>query len=285
MPVRACSTRASSSVSRPRDGSASARAAVAWSGVGTKWRRVALGSDLSRATARSSRSPGTCQSKPSDVTRLSTATGTCTVTPSAASPGRELVGHVELEVALAPGARVVGRRDLLPRVRGEQLLGEGEQVGPPPPLAAPPAVEVPLGGHVRRDAGVVEREQHLVVDDDVAPPGPLLELGDPVERRAVALPELVLRLPVALDEGRADEDLAGGLGVDPGVLDRAVGHERHAVKRDPLGRDGRAGLAAPARLAHGARHDVRTDLLGPLRLDRWRRPGPTAGSSPRARRT
>ena len=50
--------------------------------------------------------------------------------------------------------------------------------------------------------GVVEGEEHLVVDDDVAPAGALLELGDPGQGGDVALPEVVLRLPVALDEGR-----------------------------------------------------------------------------------
>ena len=182
-------------------------------------------------------------------------------------PGRELVGDVELEVALAPGARVVGGRDLLPGLGREDLLGEGEQVGAPAPLAAPPAVEVPLGEHVGRDPAVVEGEEHLVVDDDVAPAGSLLELGDPGEGGDVALPEVVLRLPVALDEGRPHEDLAGRLGVDPGVLDGAVGDERHAVERHPLGRDGGARPAAPARLADGAGHDVCADLLGPLGLD------------------
>ena len=189
------------------------------------------------------------------------------MTPSAAVPGRELVGDVELEVALPPGPRVVGGRHLLAGLRGEDLLGEGQQVGSPAPLAAPPAVELALGRDVGRDPAVVELVDHLVVDDDVAAPGPLLELLDPLEGAAVGLPELVDRLPVALDEGAADEELARDLAVDPGVLDRAVGDERDAVEGDPLGGDGRPGLAAPARLADGARDDVRPGLLGPLRLD------------------
>ena len=187
---------------------------------------------------------------------------------------RELVGHVELEVALAPAARVVGRRHLLPRVGRQQVLGQREQVGPAPTLSAPPPVEVPFAHDVRRDAGVVEREHDLVVDDDVAPTRPLLELGDAFEGREVAPPELVLRLPVALDERRADEDLAGRLRVDPGVLDRAVGDERDAVERDPLRRHRGTGLAAPPGLADRARDDVGAGLLGPLGLDRGDDPGP-----------
>ncbi len=188
--------------------------------------------------------------------------------------GGELVRDVELEVALAPRGRVVGGRDALAAVGRQVGLGEVEQLGPAPALTAPPPVEVPLGDHVGRDPAVVEREHHLVVDDDVAPAGALLELGDPGEGALVAPPELVVGLPVPLDEGRAEEDLARDHRVDAGVLDGAVGDERHAVERHPLGGDGGPGVAAPPRLAHGAGDDVRPGLLGPLRVDGGDRAGP-----------
>ncbi|KZX19702.1 hypothetical protein ACH61_03202 [Rathayibacter tanaceti] len=55
--------------------------------AGTTFRRRCLGSALIIAVTSSARSPGTSQSKPSGVTRGSSASGTCTVTPSSSVPG------------------------------------------------------------------------------------------------------------------------------------------------------------------------------------------------------
>jgi hypothetical protein len=71
---------------------------------------------------------------------------------------------------------------------------------------------VPPGDDVGRDGIVVEGEQRLLVDDQVAPPGPLLQLRGVGEQGAVGVEERVLRVPVALDQGVADEQLAGDLG-------------------------------------------------------------------------
>ena len=79
--------RARTSSSGPSAGEMPASASRARSGAGTRWRRSALGSERTRAVTRSSRWPGTCQSNPSDRTWLSTASGTCTVTPSSGAPG------------------------------------------------------------------------------------------------------------------------------------------------------------------------------------------------------
>ena len=54
---------------------------------GTTLRRIAFGSVLISAVTRSSRRPGTCQSKPAGATRASSGSGMCTVTPSSSAPG------------------------------------------------------------------------------------------------------------------------------------------------------------------------------------------------------
>jgi hypothetical protein len=86
-PVSRCSSWPSFSTSGRSDGSMRARAALARSGAGMKLRRSCLGSDRISAVASSSRSPGTCQSKPRATTWLSDAIGMCTVTPSTSLPG------------------------------------------------------------------------------------------------------------------------------------------------------------------------------------------------------
>jgi len=65
----------------------------------------------------------------------------------------------------------------------------------------------------------------------VAAAGALLELGRLLDEGGVVTEEVVPGLPVALDEGVPDEQLARGLRVDPAVADLAVGDERDAVQR------------------------------------------------------
>ena len=81
------SSRPRTSSSGPSAGPIRARAEVAQLGAGMKLRRIALGSDRISSVTSSWRSPGTCQSKPSGSTWLSTARGMWTVTPSASLPG------------------------------------------------------------------------------------------------------------------------------------------------------------------------------------------------------
>ncbi len=149
------------------------------------------------------------------------------------SAGREGVGQRQGErrgqstaqldgVRVVLGAHLTGRRGV-----GEHLGREGEQVRPLAPRLLPPAVEVPRRDDVGRDAGVVQLEQRLVVDGDVPPARPLLELGDPCDGALVVVPEAVVRRPLALDERVPDEQLAGDDGVDRAVL--------HAPARRPAG--------------------------------------------------
>ena len=175
----------------------------------------------------------------------------------------EAVAQRELEIALAPG---VGPAALVDVAADEQLAREGEQVGVRAALVAPPAVEVRAGHHVGGDALVEEGEQRLVVGEDVAPARAPLERLDLLEQPAVVGEEEMARLPVALDERAADEQLARQGGVDRPVGDRAGG-DRQPVQRDALGRDDRRALGLPARLAVRALDEVLGERLDPLRLD------------------
>ena len=64
------------------------------------------------------------------------------------------------------------------------------------------------GDHIGRDALVVEVEERLVVHEDVAAPGAVLQLLDLAEELPVVMEELVVGAPVALDQGVADEQVA-----------------------------------------------------------------------------
>ena len=90
------------------------------------------------------------------------------------------------------------------------------------------------GDDVLADAGVVEVEQGVLVDDDVAPPGAVLELLDLLEQGAVVVEEAVPGVPLAVDQGMPDEELARDRGIDRAVGDEPVGGERDAVQGDPL---------------------------------------------------
>ena len=87
-----------------------------------------------------------------------------------------------------------------------------------------------------------------------------------------------------------DEQLAGVLGVDLRVQHPALGDDRDAVEQHLLERHRRALLGRPGGLGVGALHQVRAELLGPLRLDARGVAGPQArgldelaGHDPRGR--
>ena len=83
----------------------------------------------------------------------------------------------------------------------------------------------------------------------------------------VARDELVLRVPVALDERAADEELARQHRVDRAVGDLAARDDRHPEQRRALGRDDRAALALPVRRLVGVLEQVPGERLDPRRLD------------------
>ena len=154
--------------------------------------------------------------------------------------GLELVGHRQDVLALGPRRRVVLVGDAARALAQEQLLGEGQQVGRLAPRLLPPRVEVASRHDVGGNPLVVEGDERAVVDDDVAPSGAGLELAEPLDEGGVVAEEGVLGVPVALDEGVPDEEVARELGVDATEAHDAPDDERHPVERDPLGRDGRA---------------------------------------------
>jgi len=98
------------------------------------------------------------------------------------------------------------------RARQEQPLGVL-------PFGTPaPDLELPLAGHLGRDALVVEGEDDLVVDQDVPSPRPVLHASDLGDEPSI-VGEEGRRWPVVpLHEGRAQEDLPRTLGVDPPVM-------------------------------------------------------------------
>ena len=132
----------------------------------------------------------------------------------------------------------------------------------------PPLVEVLAADDVLADTGVVELEEGVLVDDDVAAPGPVLELLGLLQQAGVVGQEAVARVPLPLHEGVPDEELARQWGVDPPEVDQPVGDQRDAVQGDALARHDRGTLARPVRLGIGALDEVVAEALGPLGLDR-----------------
>ena len=102
----------------------------------------------------------------------------------------------------------------------------------------------------------------------------MLQLLDLLQQPPVAGEELVRGLPVALDQGVAQEQLAGHPGVDPGVVDLPVGHDRDPVQGDPLGGHDRPPRPRPVGLGVAPLDQVAGQGLGPLGLDPGRLPPP-----------
>ena len=98
---------------------------------------------------------------------------------------------------------------------------------------------MPTGGDLAADPLVVEVEQHLVVNEDVAPPRPVLQFADLVQQRPVGGQELVVGAPFAVDQRVPDEQVAGQFRVDPAEVDRPRGDDGQPEQRDPLRRRSR----------------------------------------------
>ena len=100
--------------------------------------------------------------------------------------------------------------------------------------------------------------------------------ADVASELLVVAEEGVRGVPLAVDQGVADEHLAGERRVDAVVADGAAGHDRQAVQRHRLGDDGAPAALVPARLAVRPLHQVGAEALGPLRLHRGDTAGPQA---------
>ena len=190
--------------------------------------------------------------------------------------GIEAVGDVEREIVLGPRAGEVAwvehRLRRAPQ-RGQLLDREGEQLGVGPAGVLPPLVEL----SARRDRGrqqpVVEREHDRVVGE-VDPADPLAQVAQAVDEGPVGGEERVWRLPVALHERMADEQLAGHRRVEPVEADRPTAHDREAEQRGALGDHGRPATGLPARVVVRPLHEMPAEALGPLGLDRGDGAGP-----------
>ena len=83
-----------------------------------------------------------------------------------------------------------------------------EQLGALPAGLLPPRVEVPPRHDLCGHALLVEGDEVLVVDEQVTSTGAFLPLPQACEQRLVLRREGVVRVPVALDQGVPDEELA-----------------------------------------------------------------------------
>src|SRR5690606_6655534 len=112
----------------------------------------------------------------------------------------------------------------------------------PPPLEA--AGRDDVGG----DAGVVEVVDGLVVAHEIAAAGALFELLALAAQLPVGAVEGLGRVPLAVDEGVAYEQLARVLAVEAGELHAAAVDDGHAEEGDPFVGDDGALLLLPVRL-------------------------------------
>ncbi len=196
-------------------------------------------------------------------------------------PGLEPVGEGEHLIALRPARRevaLVGARGVVDQVGGGHVQKpRGACRGLPPPRLERADVE-DVAGHPRG----VERVHGLVADEDVAAALALLDLLQvPPELEVPALEgrELlvqVMRVPLAVDEGVPQEQLAGEFVVDPRELHAPARDDLHPEERHLLRRDGGTGILRPVRIADAAVREVARELFGPGRVDRRDRPGEQA---------
>ena len=185
----------------------------------------------------------------------------------------ENVLQLVLHRPLAPGVgELPGLGGLT--VRADQgVLGEVQQVRGTVAGLLPPGVEVPGRDDLRGDPRIVEVIEGVVVHDDVAPAGLLLQLGGVLQKLTVVGEEPVAGVPVSLDQRGADEGLARRGRIDLRQGHRAVSDDRQSQQQGLLVDHGGAALRRPVRFRIGVLHHVRGDLLDPLRGQRGDCPG------------
>ena len=184
--------------------------------------------------------------------------------------GLEVVADREGQAGPDVGAPLLGvvlGAHLLHGVVGEHRRVEGQQVRLAAPRLLPPLVEVGAADHLGAHPGVVEVEEGVLVDHEVAAPGPVLELLGLLQQPLVLGEEAVPAVPLPVHQRVADEQLARERRVDLAVADQPVGHERYAVQRRALVGHHRGPLLAPVRLRPGPLDQVAAEALGPLGLD------------------
>ena len=255
-----------------------ANARSAYSAAGTRFRRSDLGSERISSVASSVRRPGTCQLNCAGIELIEQAHRHLDGHPVVGPAGVEHVVQGQLPTVHRPGDRKVGGIGL---AVGHRQVGpaQREQVRIGPAGLLPPGVEVRGRGDAGRDPGLVEGQDRLVVDRQVAPPGPLLQSLDLGPQLGIGPEELVTGPPPALDQRGADEDRPGLVRVDRAVRHRPPGDDRHAVQADLLVRHHRARAGRPVRFGVLPGEQVLADLLDLLGGDRCDRPAPRAAWS------
>src|SRR5690606_34249701 len=124
----------------------------------------------------------------------------------------------------------------------EVRFAEVEQMRSAAGGLAPPRREGTRVEDVRGDTGVVEGEDRFVAGEDIAPALPFLDLLQTAaqvvvaaqERRCALVgsrPEVTGGVPLALDEGVADEQLPRQRPIDAGQLHAAPGDDVDAEQR------------------------------------------------------
>ena len=86
------------------------------------------------------------------------------------------------------------------------------------------------GGHALGQARVVELEQGVLVHHQAAAAHLFLHLCGLGEQGLVVVDEVVVAVPIALQQGVADEHVASALGVHAVVGHEPVAHDGHAVE-------------------------------------------------------
>ena len=120
----------------------------------------------------------------------------------------KLVAQAQLEIALMPEVRVIELADLLRSLFDQHALFKVEQIRGFAADLFPPAVEVAGRHHIVADALVVKLKQRLVIHQDVATTGFVLQLFHFAAQLQVFPEEGVTGLPVALHQRVADKQLA-----------------------------------------------------------------------------
>ncbi len=220
----------------------------AQSAAGTTCFRIAFGSALISAVTNSSRRPGTCQSKPSGESPGSSGIGTVTVTPSSGWPGSKRYESRSVSVALPPAVRVavVGDRLLLLDQVATRPSSAGRASRRAPASTSPRS----LGCWRPRAAPGGRRSRTR----PRRPAGCRAAAFAPRPRRAacggppLACWNGLLRVPIAIHQGVADEQVTRVGQVHPRVLHLAPRDDRHAVQGHALVADHRTLLAFPVRL-------------------------------------
>lgn len=134
-------------------------------------------------------------------------------------------------------------------------------------LLFPPRVEVPCGDDLGGDAGVVELIDVIVIDQQAASAGPLLQFFELRAQPRVVGKDVMTGLPVALHERMADEQLPCHRGLDPRVPHASARGQRHTVQRHPFVGHHLAALGVPVRFAVAALGQLPRNSLDHFRLD------------------